>query len=269
MPERMYRHALIAISVLAICGQFSAGQAEERAPQGALSTARLIAAPAMVKGAWIAAVEIVLKPKAITYWRDPGEAGVPPAFDFSGSVNVASSDVAYPVPKHIHEGDIDAVGYENEVVFPIRVTPARPGEPATLKLKLDYATCERICLPAHADLTLDLPPPPQAIDEKKIAAAVAAVPRKVERAALREVVEVASDRQGNTVSWRVMPKAPLAQTNLFAEAQDGFFFSVQREGDHFRVSVAEHPVGRTAPDSVRLTLAQPGGAVEFTIPGGP
>ena len=265
MSVLMYRHALIALSVLVICGRFSAGQAEQSFAQGALSTARLIAAPHNLNDRWVAGVAIALKPKAITYWRDPGEAGMPPAFDFSGSANVARAEVAYPVPKHIQEGDIDAIGYENEVVFPVRVTPAREGEPATLRLKLDYATCERICLPAHADLTLDLPPRQEATDEAKVVAALAAVPRTVEGAALNDFVEINADRQGDAISWRVMPKAPVAQTSLFAEAQDGFFYAVKREGLGFRVSVVEHPVGRPAPETVRVTLAQPGSAIEFNI----
>ena len=43
-------------------------------------------------------IEIALEPGWYTYWRNPGEAGVPPVFDFSGSENVASVDVMYPAP---------------------------------------------------------------------------------------------------------------------------------------------------------------------------
>ena len=268
----MPRHVLIAFSVLAICGRISTAQAAPPAapdfPPGSLSVARLIAAPAAADGSWTVGVSVVLKPKAITYWRDPGEAGVPPSFDFAGSTNVARAEVDFPAPRHIHEGDIDAIGYENSVVFPVRVTPANPGEPAVVRVKFNYATCERICLPAHADLTLDLPPPPDAVNAAALSAAVAAVPRPIAGEAVTRVADVVPRKDGEAVSWIVTPKASGPDVKLFAEAPDGFFLATKREGDGFRVSVAEHPAGRTVPDHVRLTLVRPGEAVEFTVRGG-
>ena len=269
----MPRPVLIALSVLVICGRISTAQAaSERAPDfppGSLSVARLIAAPAAADGSWTVGVSVVLKPKAITYWRDPGEAGVPPSFDFSGSTNIARADVAFPTPKHIHEGDIDAIGYDDRVVFPVRVTPAKAGQPAVVRLKFDYATCERICLPAHADLTLDLPAPPQATDVAAIAAAVAAVPRIIAGDAVKQVADVVPRKDGEAWSWTVKPKAAGPDAKLFAEAPEGFFLATKREGETFRVSVAEHPAGRPTPDRIQLTLVRPGEAVEFTVAGAP
>ena len=81
------------------------------------SRARLVAA-----GNAQAGVEIELAPGAITYWRDPGEAGVPPAFDFSGSVNLKQAEVEFPAPRRIVESDgSEAFGYDGAVVFPIAV----------------------------------------------------------------------------------------------------------------------------------------------------
>ena len=269
----MPRHALIAFSVLVICGRISTAQAAPVSapdfPSGSLSVARLIAAPAAADGSWTIGVSVVLKPKAITYWRDPGEAGVPPSFDFSSSTNVARADVAFPTPKHIHEGDIDAIGYENSVVFPVRITPAKAGEPTVVRLKFNYATCERICLPAHADLTLDLPASAQTMDTAAIAAAVAAVPRVIAGDAVTQVADVVPRKDGEALSWIVTPKAAGTDAKLFAEAPDGFFLATKREGETFRVSVAEHPAGGPAPETIRLTLVRPGEAVEFTVKGAP
>lgn len=265
----MPRHVLIALSVIVICGRISTAQGAPAVapdfPPGSLSVARLIAAPAAADGSWTVGVSVILKPNAITYWRDPGEAGVPPSFDFSASTNVARAEVAFPAPKHIHEGDIDAIGYDGHVVFPVRVIPAKAGEPAVVRLKFDYATCERICLPAHADLTLALPPPPNAADAAAIAAAVAAVPRAIAGDAVKRVADIVPQRSGEALSWTVAPKVAGPDTKLFAEAPEGFFLATKREGETFRVSVAEHPPGRPAPDSIRLTLVRPGEAVEFTV----
>ena len=112
----------------------------------AKSDARLVAA-----GGALAGFEIALAPGAITYWRDPGDAGVPPTFDFSGSDNVASVDPAFPAPKRIREADGgEAFGYDGGVVLPLKVEPRRSGKPVTLALNANYAVCEKLCLPAKA-----------------------------------------------------------------------------------------------------------------------
>ena len=265
-PGFMPWHVLLTLSVLVICGRISAVQAAPDPMVGPLSTARLIAAPAPSDGSWTIGVAIVLKPKAITYWRDPGEAGVPPAFDFSASSNVSRADVAYPVPKQLHEGDIDAIGYENEVVFPVRVTPADAAQATTVRLKLDYATCERICMPAHADLVLALPPPAQAVEADRISQAAAAVPRIIDLTELPRVVTVVAQKGDDGPSWIITPREASPDTRLFVEAPEGFFLTTKRDGDRFLVTVAEHPPGRTVPQTLRLTLAQPGTAIDVTIP---
>src|ERR1700678_482642 len=110
----------------------------------AKSQARLIAG-----GGNLAGFEIALSPGAITYWRDPGDAGLPPTLDFSGSDNGASVEPEFPAPKRIKEADGgEAFGYDGSVVFPLRVKPRDPTKPATLKLNADFAVCEKVCL-AH------------------------------------------------------------------------------------------------------------------------
>ena len=92
----------------------------------AKSEARLVAG-----GGDLAGFEIRLAPGAITYWRDPGESGVPPTFDFAGSDNVASVESVFPEPKRIAEADgSEAFGYAGDVVFPLRVDPATRRSPS-------------------------------------------------------------------------------------------------------------------------------------------
>ena len=119
--------------------------------KAAKSEARLVAA-----GGALAGFEIRLAPGAITYWRDPGEAGVPPTFDFSGSDNVAKVEPVFPAPKRIHEADgSEAFGYEAGVIIPLIVERRDPAKPVTLALDASYAVCEKLCLPAEAKLDAD------------------------------------------------------------------------------------------------------------------
>src|SRR5262245_3863782 len=125
-----------------------------------------------------AGVEVRLKPGWHTYWRYPGDAGVPPRFDFAGSQNVKSVDVLWPAPQPIREQGLVAIGYARDVTWPLAVVPKERAKPVTLRLKLDYAVCEKLCVPAEgkAELTLSGAPSSRA---GALAEAQARVPKKV------------------------------------------------------------------------------------------
>ena len=92
-----------------------------------------------------------------TYWRSPGEVGLPPALDWSGSRNVASVEMAYPAPERFVAFEIENYGYADAVTFPLTVALERPGEAASLRLKADLLVCEAICVPETVEVALDLP----------------------------------------------------------------------------------------------------------------
>ena len=119
-----------------------------------------------------------LKPGWHTYWRYPGDAGVPPRFDFAGSQNVKSVDVLYPAPQPIPEQGLTAIGYTSDVIWPLAVVPLDRAKPVTLRLKLDYAVCEKLCVPAQGKAELALTGRP-ASRAGALAEAEARVPKKL------------------------------------------------------------------------------------------
>jgi DsbC/DsbD-like thiol-disulfide interchange protein len=104
-----------------------------------------------------AGIEIRLAPGWKTYWRYPGDSGVPPRFDFSASRNVKSATVRYPAPQRLPDEGGISIGYKRGVVFPLDIVPQDAAKPVVLVLKIDYAVCEKICIPAEgkAELTLN------------------------------------------------------------------------------------------------------------------
>lgn len=147
------------------------------------SAARLIAGSQPAAGGLLrAGAEIRLKSGWHTYWRYPGDAGVPPQFDFKGSQNVKQVSVLWPAPRLIVEAGGTAIGYANDVIFPLRVVPQDAGKPVVLRLKLDYAVCEKLCVPAEAKAELTLANGPASRD----AALTAAEMRVPSKAALGE-----------------------------------------------------------------------------------
>ncbi len=124
------------------------------APEG--TAARLVAG-GTEGGALIGGVEIRLSPGLKTYWRYPGDSGVPPQFDWSGSQNVEDVEVLWPAPVRFDDGGSFSIGYKTDVVLPLRITPKDPSKAVELKLNLDFAVCGKICQPASAALGLAVP----------------------------------------------------------------------------------------------------------------
>ena len=90
----------------------------------ARSAARLVAgSQRAADGALRAGVEIRLKAGWHTYWRYPGDAGVPPKFDFGASQNLRRAVVLWPAPQRIMEAGGSTLGFSSDVIFPIRVEP--------------------------------------------------------------------------------------------------------------------------------------------------
>src|ERR1051326_15721 len=91
-----------------------------------------------------AGVEIKLAPGWKTYWRYPGDSGVPPRFDFAGSENVKSIEIMWPAPHRFSDESGITIGYKDGVIFPLRIVPQNAARPVLLRLKADYAVCEKV-----------------------------------------------------------------------------------------------------------------------------
>ena len=186
--------AFAGIAVAAAFALGSPARAETGAwAESAHAKARLVAAvPATGASATVPlGLEIVLDPGWKTYWRSPGEGGLPPRFEWRGSVNLAGIEVAWPAPKRFEIGGMESVGYSDRVILPLEARLARPGEPLAVKLALRYAVCREICMLVDADLALDLP---------------AAAPLAGARPAHAEAVaqfQARVPRPGAELGWRV------------------------------------------------------------------
>ena len=103
-----------------------------------------------------------LAPGWKVYWRSPGEAGYPPRVAWDGSENLAGAEMAWPVPKRFALFGLQTFGYGEEVVFPVTARLERAGEALALRAEVAYLTCNEICIPREAALSLALPAGPGA-----------------------------------------------------------------------------------------------------------
>ncbi len=146
------------------------------------AAARLIGGAAIESGGarlLRAGLEIRLDPGWKTYWRYPGDSGVPPTLDFAGSENVKSVTALWPAPERFSDGAGGrSIGYLGDVVLPLRIVPKDRVKTSSLHVKLGYAICGSLCVPAEANLHLMLSGK-AGTEEPNLVAAEARVPRHV------------------------------------------------------------------------------------------
>ncbi len=96
-----------------------------------------------------------LQPGWKTYWRSPGDSGVPPRFDFSKSENIEAVTVLWPAPMKFDDGaGGHSLGYKNQIVLPLRIVAKNADKPVTLRAGVNYAVCEKLCIPVEANAEL-------------------------------------------------------------------------------------------------------------------
>lgn len=178
-------------AVLVLCGATAATAADTSAwSQDSKSAIRLITGANKTGDAALrAGIEVKLQPGWHTYWRYPGDSGVPPRFDFAGSDNLRSAKVRYPAPKLFSDGGGDSIGYSDSVIFPIQVVPRDAAKPVTLRMKIEYAVCEKLCIPAEGRAEL-----PVAIGPSTSDTALAASEARVPQAAAAADMELSARR---------------------------------------------------------------------------
>jgi DsbC/DsbD-like thiol-disulfide interchange protein len=184
ISDLAYNRLAFAAMALVCAGGVSTAHAQSASAwEGELhAAARLIGGATLDSGQarlLRAGLEIRLDPGWKTYWRYPGDSGVPPTLDFSGSENVKSVTALWPAPERFSDGaGGHSIGYLNDVVLPLRIVPKDGARASSLRVKLGYAVCGSLCVPAEANLRLPLSGKAGA-EEPHLVTAEARVPRRV------------------------------------------------------------------------------------------
>jgi DsbC/DsbD-like thiol-disulfide interchange protein len=219
MVRRMKWIALIVALTIPAAAEAAVGEWVT----GQRAEVRLLASGVGPDGRLSAGVEVALPDGWTTYWRNPGDAGIPPVFDFRASKNVGATEIRYPVPTRQDDGaDTVTNVYSGGVVFPLAVAIPDPAKPADLALTLHLGVCKEICVPEDVTVTLTVPSGENdAAAEKEIAAANARVPGPAQPGmfALDSVVQVGgTDRRPIFRFTGTVPDAENAV--LFVEGPD-------------------------------------------------
>ena len=152
----MIRHTALA-AFLALMGLSSPPATAQITSQDDVLAAQLLPGWRTAGGTHIIALHLEMAEGWKTYWRAPGESGIPPLFNWSGSENLAGVHILWPRPSVFAVNGMNTIGYKRELVLPIELTANNPGAPIHLRANIDLGVCRDICMPVQLDLTLELP----------------------------------------------------------------------------------------------------------------
>jgi DsbC/DsbD-like thiol-disulfide interchange protein len=255
--------------VLACC--LAAGSAAAQFA-GALAPVEARLLPGFAEGeARMAGLRLALEPGWKTYWRTPGDAGIAPQLDWSGSSNVAAVEPIWPTPHLFETFGVATVGYKGEVTVPLRVTPVDAAEPMRLRLVMDYGLCSDLCIPARAELALDLAPGAPEAERAAIAAALDDQPLSAEAAGV-SAASCALRGAGEMRAFEAeidFERAVDAAPHVVIEGPEGVWFGPATVSQsERRVAIAAEAqiwgeASWVARDALRLTLLFDGWAADL------
>lgn len=220
--------------------------------------------------------EITMEPGWKTYWRAPGEAGIPPYFDWSASGNIAEAMIHWPVPEVFEYAGMPVIGYHDQVVFPVEITPAAAGEPVHFAGRAEFGVCEDICIPIAVEFALDLPD--EARKTPSIVAAMIDQPTSAERAGVSSVkCQAEPTANGIKITARLEMPSTGSPEVVVIEAGDGDIWvsgaSSARVGNVLTataemMNLFGEPIALTR-SAMRITVLGREGAVDIAgCPGG-
>ena len=146
-------------------------------------------------------IAIQLQPGWKTYWRTPGDSGVPPRFDFSKSENVEAVTVMWPAPMKFDDGaGGNSLGYKQQVVLPLRIVAKSADKPVTLRAAISYAVCEKLCIPVEANAELTFASV-ASTEDGALSAALDTVPKPANIGDPNPLTIRDVKREGKTTCW--------------------------------------------------------------------
>lgn len=132
--------------------------------------ASLITGWRQADGSHIAGIRLDLETGWHTYWRAPGDAGIPPIFDMEGSSNFKMAQVIWPRPEVYEQNGLRSIVYHDHVILPLQVMPKSKGKDITLTAKIDIGVCKDICIPQTLSISAVLPASSKKRDARIVAA---------------------------------------------------------------------------------------------------
>ena len=126
-----------------------------------------------------------------TYWRSPGEGGIPPTFDWSESSNIDDIEWHWPMPSRYSIQGIDTVGYQGSLTFPLMVQLSPDAAQAHISGTLTMSSCTTVCVLTDYPIDLQVELDTLAVDSDRAFAfnqAMGKVPREYDSNNVKQAI---------------------------------------------------------------------------------
>ena len=222
---------VLSIVVVTLAGAVTAGAAEDSSDWVAnqYTSSRLFvgsydAGRQVIHMGW----HVKLRDGWKTYWRTPGEAGMPPAWQWNNVGPLKEIKVLWPAPERITAFGYESNIYHDEIILPIDVFLTGGGGPVKLSLAVNYMICKDVCIPLEASYSMDIRDP-STLDVPPYTAAMlqkyrALVPLDADP----EFLVVRNTGEGSLEVSLQNPRKSSGKNpyrDLFIEGPDGYYFS--------------------------------------------
>ena len=266
--------------LLAVAWPFAAAQAQTAVVKTDEVRAELVAhAPEGVaagKPVWIGLV-IEHAPHWHTYWKNPGDSGLPTTLTWQLPAGVSAGEIAWPTPSRLPIGPLVNYGFEGKLLLPVPVTvaPDFKGESVNVKLSAQWLVCKDVCIPQQGEFALRVPvKATTAAQAALFAAAWAAQPK--DAADAKVSAELVDDAKAIRMSIGGLPSALQGKELAFFAETAGVIDHAAKvvgtwDGATWRADVPISPQRFESPSRMHAVLTTPGQAagtrVEMKIAG--
>jgi thiol:disulfide interchange protein DsbD len=160
----------LAAAIFLVAG-FAASGAGAQSTPGTVVTTPQVRAELMAhapdgadtgKTVWVG-LQLTHQPDWHTYWKNPGDSGLPISVQWTLPAGVTAGDIAWPLPKKIPIGNLANYGFDGTVLLPVPLTitaafkPLPPNSEIEVKLKANWLVCRKECIPEQGEFALKLP----------------------------------------------------------------------------------------------------------------
>ncbi len=228
LPLKLLAILALALPVSAVAAPGESGLSSAWV-KGPHTRARIVAMPWDGRAPLRLGVQLELEPGWKTYWRNPGDAGIPPRFSWKGSDNIKPPRMLWPAPERMADEFGVSIGYKHGALLPVRIEASRRGEPVKLALEVNYGVCAEVCIPVTTRLKLELAPGSAASGPHD--ALIAKWQSRVPGPAAKSGLDIVSlkpfaekDKTGFEVT--IAGKGGLRKPVLFVEGPGKYYFSV-------------------------------------------
>ncbi len=211
-----------------------------------------------------AMLDIDLKPGWKTYWREPGESGIPPTITVRPA---ASAKVAFefPAPEHVSDPYGGFTGYAEPVRLPVML-PSGASE-----AEVFLGVCQQVCIPVSASFSFSGDNAPSPLHAAMVDQAFEALPSAPTEHLHVKTIERSADGQALTVETAA--DAAQASPRLFLAplTESGHVFGLPelveaKDGQAiFSVPILRRPDETTALPRFSATLVQGRASIRHDI----